>query len=691
MEKISQVLLVFILLYSLPATSQTDSSDLLERTTERLSEVSSEPVDFSDITEQLVRVKEHPVNINRTGEEELGQLSFLNERQIMNLINYIKTYGTIYSIYELMAVDGFDSATVISMKPYIRIGPETEKHPLRPKELLRYGRSQFIFRYEQVLQKQVGYNAGDSLLARNPNAGYLGSPLKLLFRYTWSYYDRLLIGISGEKDPGEQFFRGSQKNGMDFYSGFISLQNTGVLRQLTVGNFNADFGQGLTLCSGISSGAIPGTGNLRRYAGGIRPSQSVNEGNYLRGLAFVLKKGRFRFSGFYSYHKRDANMTVADTISGEAKYFSSFTETGYHRLPKEIAKKNVLPETLYGGNLTFRNSFLLVGFTGLKSHWNASLNPEIHPYSIYTFRGNDNMNLGIDFQLLWKDAYLFGEVSRSLNGGMAFLSGIHVNADPQLLFSLSVRDYQRNYQNLLSNAIGQNSINANEEGVLFSFAAAIAPQLGLSGYMDIYRFPWLKYRNDNPSMGKEFQVKADLTAGKFVSMYLRFRTRSGQVNNPEGTRMVNVPAGVKSFSLRYQANWQISSASVVKTRIEWLENRTGEGRPYSGYLISQDLSYKFPARKLSLSFLYTLFDTDSYNERIYAYESDVPYGYSVPAYAGRGIRCLLLAGWNPFRFLDFWVRYAHTWYSDRNIIGTGLDQISGDTKSELEIQVRLRF
>jgi hypothetical protein len=41
--------------------------------------------------------------------------------------------------------------------------------------------------------------------------------------------------------------------------------------------------------------------------------------------------------------------------------------------------------------------------------------------------------------------------------------------------------------------------------------------------------------------------------------------------------------------------------------------------------------------------------------------------------------------------MDFWVRYAQTWYSDRNVIGTGLDLINGNTKSDVEVQLRIRF
>ena len=88
---------------------------------------------------------------------------------------------------------------------------------------------------------------------------------------------------------------------------------------------------------------------------------------------------------------------------------------------------------------------------------------------------------------------------------------------------------------------------------------------------------------------------------------------------------------------------------------------------------------------------YALFDTDSYETRIYTYENDVMYGFSVPALEGTGIRCFLLVSWKPWRFLEIWARYAQTFYNDRNVIGTGLETIEGNMKSEIKFQALFRF
>jgi hypothetical protein len=691
MKSVPGFFLVLLFINPVDGYSQDDNQDLFERMTERLSEISDKPIDFSEISQGLDYLQDHPINLNNTTQEELSQLVFLDDRQINNLIRYILSYGTIYSVYELKVVDGFDSATLLKILPYVSVGPEREKHPVRIKNLLTSGRNQLVIRAGQVVQKQAGYYVTDSLLKKNPNAGYLGSPARLYFRYSYSFYNRLSIGFSGQKDAGEQFFRGAQKYGMDFYSGYISLQNTGILKQITIGNFNVDFGQGLTFSSGISAGTIPGTGNVRRYARGVVPSQSVNEENYLRGIAVVLKKWKFRLSLIYSNHKRDANVTGVDTVTGDAGMVSSFTETGYHRIPREIEDKNSIRESIMGGNVSFKNSFFSIGFTGFHSRWSADLEPKTYPYNLFNFHGKENLNAGIDFQVALPDIFISGECSRSRSGGMAFVSSIQFSPDPRLMFSISLRDYQRNYQDLLSNAIGQNSSNANEEGVQFTFNAGVAPGLDLTGYADIYRFPWLKYRTDSPSIGSEYQLQSNYTAGRFIKMFLRFRIRSKQINTPEATQLVNVLQEEKIITLRYQADWQVTNFLVLRSCFDWLRNRYEKLMPAYGYLLSQNLAYKLPVNHLSLVILYALFGTDSYNERIYSYESDVQYSYSIPSYYGKGIRCMVMIDWAPCHWFDLSVRYGQTWYSDRNVIGTGLDQINGTTKSEVELQYKMKF
>jgi len=689
-HKVTKSLFLFCLL-PIICNSQDLLPNSFEDNIEQLSENSTSTPDVSDLADELYSIQDHPFNLNNTNAGELKKIPFLNDRQISNLLNYLQTYGAFVSIYELQAVEGFDSATIQKILPYITVASGPEKYPLRVKDLVKYGRHQLFLRYQQVLQKQKGYNVNDSILNKNPNAGYLGSPQSYYFRYNYNYYDRVSVGLSGAKSAGEEFFKGSEPYGMDYYSGYLCVHKIGtVLKTLILGNFQVDFGQGLTLSSGLSFGSLPGSGNSKRYAGGIRPSLAVNGNSFLRGGAATIVLKRFEASVFYSNHKRDGNISTIDTLSGQVNEVSSFTETGYHRLPKELENKNSVRENIYGGNVNFRNDFMSIGLTAFRSQWNVHLSPTVYPYNEFAFSGNENFNAGMDFQFLYRNVYFFGEFGRSENNGIAYLGGFLANPDPAVTFSAIYRDYQRNYQDLLSNAIGQNSVKGNEKGFLVNLSTRLLPGLGVSAYADLFAFPWLRYRTDFISSGTEYKIQADYSIGKAM-MNLRFRLKTKQINASQSSCPISVSANSKVSTMRYQIEWPLIHDILMNNRFEILENQQEGSTTYYGYLVSQDITYKPTGQSLSFNFRYALFDTFSYNERIYSYENDVLYGYSVPAYEGKGIRCCFLITWSPIRKVEIWLRYAQTFYTDRNTIGTGLEQIDGDLKSEIKLQIRVRM
>jgi DNA uptake protein ComE-like DNA-binding protein len=690
MYKIKIILIVSFIQIIINGHAQNNPDQLLQQKIEDLTETSAGDLDLSDLRDEMETMKERPINLNITTKKELRKLSFLTEKQIDNFILYKEMYGEIFSINELQAVNGFDSVTLNQIKPFVTIRPTGNNYPLKVKELFTKGHGEFVFRYQQCLQHQQGYSVPDSILRLDPDAGYYGMPQKYYFRFGYNYHDRLVIGLSGEKDPGEQFFKGSQSLGMDYYAGYLSLKNAGILKNLVIGNFHADFGQGLTISTAASFRPLPSQGMLRRHAGRIRPSLSVNENVFFRGIGASISLKNIEISAFYSRHNRDANIMTTDSLSGMVNEVSSFQETGYHRIPSEIKDKNAINEMLCGGNIQFQNAFLSLGITGSYSQWSARYAPKKEVYSQYSFTGLSNMDIGLDYQFIYRSIFGFGEISRSWNGGLAWLSGIEVNPDPNLRFSVIYRDYQRSYQNLFGNAIGQNSKNVNEKGVIVNAAIKLFAGISISAYMDLFRFPWLKYRTDLISSGSEFSLQADFTQKKNLIMYLRYRIKNSQING-NVSQNINKWIDQQVTSCRYQVDWIFNDNLQFRNRIEMMKS-SGENRKSSyGYFVSQDIKYKSQKSPVSFSFRYALFDTDSYDVRIYAYEDDVIFSTSAPGLDGQGIRCYLLADYGPFQWLDLCLRYSFTFYSDRNVIGTGLEMINGNIKSELKIQMRVKF
>src|SRR4051794_11245847 len=159
--------------------------------------------------QQLEYFRKHPININATSAEELQQLKILTAPQLMSLVQYEKFAGKLIDIYELQAVPAFDRKTIMELLPYIRVG---EALSLRESLAARLkGDQSILIRMSRVVQQAKGYQQA----AANH---YLGDPNHLLFQYRFQYKDLLYFGISADKDAGEQFFRGAQHNGFDFYS-----------------------------------------------------------------------------------------------------------------------------------------------------------------------------------------------------------------------------------------------------------------------------------------------------------------------------------------------------------------------------------------------------------------------------------------------------------------------------------------
>ena len=129
----------------------------------------------------------------------------------------------------------------------------------------------------------------------------------------------------------------------------------------------------------------------------------------------------------------------------------------------------------------------------------------------------------------------------------------------------------------------------------------------------------------------------------------------------------------------------------IKGRAE-LVNYDKEESPFeTGYLLYQDVAFKPKSNPFSFTFRYAIFDTKSYNSRIYAYENDVLYSFSIPAYYNRGTRTYLTVKYKIRRGIDFWLRYAITYYDNVDVISSGLEEIQGNHKQEIKAQVRFKF
>ena len=678
-------------------------------------------VDLSELADQLLNRLNDPINLNRTNADELGSLHLLSDIEVSSILRHIQRFGKLVSIYELQTVDGLDVATLELIRPFVSISGEgSSRTPL--KTMIANGNHEYLLRTQINIEQRRGFIGGgdpfnkpysyangsplpdtddpavmDSL--RRNNKVYLGSPWKVYTRYRFKYRRNISFGVTAEKDEGEEFFKGTQKNGFDFYSAHLFLRDIGPVKALALGDFQAQFGQGLVFSSGLSfSRKSAYTMNIKRNAEGLVPYASVNENQFLRGAGATMEFGkRFVGTAFISHKKYDANVVAAgDTVSSgtdvDLATFSSFQEDGFHRTYNELAKKSSLDELIYGGHLRYRGNGWDIGATAAQVNFGNSLEKSrTQPYNQFEFQGDVNTTYGFDWNVPYRNVTWFGEGARSSNGGMAGLTGILLALDKRLSLAMLYRDLQRDFQGLYSSALAESSNPWNERGLYTGIEIKPSRQWVFNAYFDQFTFPWLRYQTNGMSDGNEILGQLTWTPSRKIQLYVKARTQSKPRNTTENVPGVLPLVNTRQDNYRFNASYKVSPAVTLRTRVERVNYQRGEGEPQHGFMVYQDVIHRPMMGKLEFTGRVALFSTDSYDARMYAFESDVPGVYSLPPIYGRGMRWYAMVRWSVARNIDLWARYGITMYTDREVIGSGLQEISGDTRSDLKVQLRLKF
>jgi hypothetical protein len=173
--------------------------------------------------------------------------------------------------------------------------------------------------------------------------------------------------------------------------------------------------------------------------------------------------------------------------------------------------------------------------------------------------------------------------------------------------------------------------------------------------------------------------------------YLRFRNKSTIANFANEESVLELIENQQSTNIRLHCRYQVNRNLQLQSRAEFkIVNGDSTGKA-NGFLLYQDIVYRFPRIPVQLSMRYLFYSTDDYASRIYAYESDVLYSYSIPALYDEGNRSYIMLRYDANKSLTLWVKWAQTLVDDVSTIGSGLDEIQGNIRSEIKLQVRWVF
>ncbi len=686
------LLLCIAILGAFSALSQDpEKQQIIEQRIEFIGEtLEDSDIDLTTYFDDLFNFYDNPLNLNLATEEDLIRLHLLTDVQVISLLNYRKFYGDFITIYELAAIDELDQNTVEMILPFVTVD-KVDRDDFKWKNAIRYSRHEIIARYQNTFEEKEGYILKpDSVLAVSPNSQYLGSSDKLYLRYRNRYKDRLSWGFTAEKDAGEQFFKGTQKQGFDFYSGHLFVRKIWKLNAVALGDYQVNFGQGLTMWSGFGIGKSADVMNGKRYATGLRPYTSVNESRFLRGGAVNFQNEKIDLTVFGSVKKLDANINSGDTLNGFDNSFTSFQISGFHRTPGELEKKNTLRESIVGGEFALKGNNYRIGVSSVYTSYDQPLIIDTSGYKKYKFSGSQLLTTGLNYRFYIRKLTIFGETAASDNLRFGTVNGLSWHVDPRLDLLLIYRNYDKSFQSLYSTGFGESSDNSGERGLYIGAQARINKKVSVNAYYDQFKFTYYKWLTNDLSHGREYFGQINYKASRNTNFYVRLRNKVTQRNTKDDVEGIKGQEFIRKNTIRVNYDQRINWQWSFKTRFEWVNHFYGDQKS-KGVMFFQDVKFKLRKIPLTIYGRYAIFDTDNYDSRIYAYENDLLGVFSIPSYYYKGVRTYLMFKYDLGRKVDLWLRWDVFSYANRDSISSGLEEIQGSEKTTIKMQLKIKL
>ena len=669
MRSIKIGLCLLIGLISSAVQAQHDGLMLWEENLEQLATEVGD-ADWEDELEELSHKLTMKLNLNTATREQLEMFPFLSDIQVENLLAYVYVHGGMQTLYELQLVEEMDKETIDRLLPFVCVAPSREEETFPSlKRILKYGKHEATARFDVPFYTRKGYEKD-----------YLGPSLYHSLRYNFRYGDRLQVGVTGEKDAGEPFLALHDRQGYDYYSFYLLMKDCGRLQTLAVGNYKVSFGQGLVLGNSFGLGKTFSLAMAENRAEGFRKHGSSDEYNYFRGVgATVRLDSRWQASAFYSHRRMDG--VVED---GE---ITSIYKTGLHRTEGEVAKKHTFAMQATGGNVSYEGSHLKIGMTGVYYFFDRPYEPNLRKYARYNLRGNHFYNVGVDYKLRLGRFAWVGEAAKGKRG-YAFLNQLRYQAGGNYKVMLIHRFYSYDYWGMFAHSFGESSALQNENGWYLAGEASPFARWRFFGAIDLFSFPWWKYRISRPSQGVDGMFQATFTPDERWSMYAnyRFKRKERDVTGSGGETILPTYHHKVRYRLSYaQGMWSLRTTAdynrFVQAPLQYSQ----------GWQVTQMCGVRLPSLPLAVSLQGTYFHTDDYDSRVYAYEKGLLYTFYTPSFYGRGFRFSAHLRYDFRDWLMLIAKFGQTIYQDRDEIGSGNDRIRGNKKSDLQIQVRLKF
>lgn len=613
--------------------------------------------DESNLGEILQELAEYPVNINSDNRNELQRIPLIGKNQVDSILKIRSSKGKFTNKRQVRPILGPELYEYV--KNFISIRAES-RHSLTYIHKTYYG-------IEPVKQIESGKYKGDAFYDYN----------KLQFKWM----NNFRTGMVTQKDIGEE-------NYLDYANGYMEYNHKKY--KFIFGSYYCHFGEGLLLSNAYGQ---------RKSSAASLPFRPNNQGGFATlsssentGLFGVFMQTDHVFDShfylFYSRTNRDAQLN-RDQI-----YITGIDYDGYHRSESEITKKDRVTESIFGV-VWQRNicSNLNVGLQYSDIHYDPKLEFNRHTVGVnslrrqyFKFTGSQINQYSIFHQFISNHIRIQGEIAISQKDDPAITQSIFFEQD-NMNFGIKYWRFSKNFQSPFGRAFdNSNPFPQAEQGFYFGLVLNPCERCTINAFKIFKKDLWRTYFEPMPKEKEEVFVELNYQPQNILFLarlrirdnvyFLEPETENSTIRNPEKQNIYRIQLEYKpAKQLKFRTRWEYTSLNVCEEH---------------GSYLFEDI-FLYPYSKFSLRTRLLFYRTDSYNSRLYEYESDLPGSYANYAVYGEGKIYYFILKWNIHKNISLWFKYRYNCIEKRDLTPSILRTDDNELHRSLRFQIKVNI
>ena len=146
--------------------------------------------------------------------------------------------------------------------------------------------------------------------------------------------------------------------------------------------------------------------------------------------------------------------------------------------------------------------------------------------------------------------------------------------------------------------------------------------------------------------------------------YIRFRQEEKGKNVILDPREIREGVEVyRKMNIRAQTEFQYNKEWTIRNRMEWISYKEARSMKESGFLCFLEAFYKPMLQPYAFNVRFQYFEADSYDSRVYAYENDVLYQFSIPSFYGSGYKVYVNGKVKFNKSFTCWLKLSRMWHN----------------------------